>query len=129
MSRRAPDEAGRVRGSAPRKTFFGDGQLRDDDGSCAIAATPRSSASRGDRNATGSAVEQNAAAVRAQRARDDPPSVDLPAPFSPTSACIEPAANAERDGVERLDASELLGDVQELEVGSFRLAYAIEAGC
>ncbi len=58
-----------------------------------------------------------------ERRRRSCPSVDLPAPFSPTSAWTEPRATPSETRVERLDASEVLGDVQELEVGSFRLAY------
>ena len=37
-------------------------------------------------------------------------SVDLPAPFSPTSACTSPASQVERHAAQRADAFERLGD-------------------
>ena len=56
-------------GLGAEEDVLGDRQLRDDDGSCAIAATPCSSASRGERNATGSPSSRIAAAVRARARR------------------------------------------------------------
>ena len=42
-------------------------------------------------------------------------SVDLPAPFSPTSACASPSATAKRDAAQRLHGAERLVDVAECE--------------
>ena len=44
-------------------------------------------------------------------------SVDLPAPFSPSSAWTSPLAELEVDGVVRDDARERLGDAAHLEDG------------
>ena len=104
-------------GSAPRKTFCATVRCGTIDGSCAIAATPCSSASRGERNETSSPSSSIRPPSGASAPATIRPSVDLPAPFSPTSACTEPAATASVDARERLDAAEVLGDVQELEVG------------
>ena len=71
------------------------------------------------RNATRRAADRHPAAVRRRpRRRSTFPSVDLPAPFSPISACTEPALQLQRDAVERQDASVVLGDVLELDVVS-----------
>ena len=126
---RAVERAGAGRtpaslGSTPRKTFCATVRCGTIDGSCAIAATPCSSASRGERNDTSRAVEQHPCrASGACTPATMRPSVDLPAPFSPTSACTDPRRDRERHVRERLDAAEVLGDVQELEVG--RLASPV----
>ena len=61
-------------------------------GSCEIAATPRSSASRGERNDTGSPASSMLPPSRETSPATILPSVDLPAPFSPTRACTDPLA-------------------------------------
>ena len=87
----AAADAARRRGRRSRATV----SCGTTNGSCAIAATPCSSASRGERNATALAVERASGRRRRQwRRRRSCPSVDLPAPFSPTSACTEPPSTA-----------------------------------
>ena len=57
-----------------------------------MAATPRSSASRGERSATVSPSSSSRPSSGAKAPATILPSVDLPAPFSPTSAWIVPRA-------------------------------------
>ena len=49
-------------------------------------------------------------------------SVDLPAPFSPSSACTSPAAEVEIDAVERERAGEALGEAADGEQAALRAA-------
>ena len=88
----AGDEAGRRaarrRGRrSPRRVSWGTTLT-----SCAMAATPRSSASRGERSATSSPSSSSRPSSGASTPATIRPSVDLPAPFSPTSAWIDPRA-------------------------------------
>ena len=81
-----------LRGSTPRKTFSATLSCGTTEGSWAIAATLCSSASRGERTKPG---HRRASSCR-RRGLSAPamifPRVDLPAPFSPTSAWTEPRA-------------------------------------
>ena len=83
-----------ARGSTPRKTFCATVSCGTTDGSCAIAATLCSSASRGERKETSAPSRRIRPAVGASAPETIRPSVDLPAPFSPTSACTEPAGES-----------------------------------
>ncbi len=113
----AAEHPGR-RGSRPRKTFSATVSFGTTNGSWAIAATPCSSASRGERNETGtpSTAASPRRRRRARRRRSARGSTS-PRRSRPTSACTVPRGDRERDVVERLDAAEVLGDVQELEIG------------
>ena len=87
-----------------------------------MAATPRTSASRGERSATSSPSSSSRPSSGASTPATIRPSVDLPAPFSPTSAWIDPRAMLSDTRVERADGSEVLGDVRELDMGSWLVA-------
>ena len=69
------------------------------------------------------AVQENGAGVRSEHARDDPAERRLAGAVFPDERVDRPAPDLERYLVERPDAAEVLGDAQELEVGSLRLAY------
>ena len=107
------------RGSTPRKTFCATVSCGTTDGSCAIAATPCSSASRGERNETSLAVEEHPPAVGAVDARDDLPERRLAGAVLADERVDRAAPDGERHARERLDAAEVLGDVLELEVRTF----------
>ena len=76
----------------PRKTFSSTVSCGTTLTSCAMVATPRSSASRGERSVTSSPSSSSRPASGASTPATIRPSVDLPAPFSPTSAWIDPRA-------------------------------------
>src|SRR5215208_862741 len=76
-------------GSAPSRTFSATDSCGTIHGSCAIAATPCSSASRGEPKVTGSPASKTSPVSGASAPDTILPRVDLPAPFSPTSAWIE----------------------------------------
>ena len=110
------DEAGPP-GSTPRKTFSATVSCGTSEGSCAIAATPCSSASRGgaERRPRG-LQEQRDRASGDQRAGDDPAERRLAGAVLADERVHRASADGERNARERLDAAEVLGDVQELEV-------------
>ena len=75
-----------LRGSSPRRTFSATVSCGTTDGSCAIAATLCSSASRGERNETASPPSSTRPESGDSAPATMRPSVDFPAPFSPTRA-------------------------------------------
>src|SRR4051812_4462388 len=81
-------------GSEPRKTFSATLNCGTTDGSCPMAAIPWSSASRGERSETRSPRTSTEPPSGARTPAKIFPSVDLPAPFSPTSACTDPDRTA-----------------------------------
>ena len=87
-----------------------------------MVATPRSSASRGERSATCSPSSSSRPASGASTPATIRPSVDLPAPFSPTSAWIDPRATLSDTPSSARTAAEVLGDVRELDMGSWLVA-------
>ena len=76
----------------PRKTFSATDSAGAIDSSWAIRTIPRVIASRGEWNVTGSPSISSCPRSGAMTPARILPSVDFPAPFSPTSAWIDPLA-------------------------------------
>ena len=116
--RRARNRAGR--GSAPRKTFSATVSCGTIDGSWAIAAMPRSSASRGDRNETGAPSRSTGRRRRRARRRRSCRASTCRRRSRRRARGRSRGETASGDAVERPDAAEALGDVQELEMRALR---------
>ena len=78
--------------------------------------TPRAIASLGEWNLTGSPSSRSWPLSGACAPAMIFPRVDLPAPFSPTSAWIEPRADGQADALQGARSAERLGNVLQLDM-------------
>ena len=125
---RAVDEPGQRVGSRPRKMFSATERCGDqvellvDDADARRLGVPRAVGSRPPRRRAGS--RRRPAGTRRSGSSS---SVDLPAPFSPSSTCTSPALQLERHVVERHDAGNACRCLASAEPASSRLTVTSTA--